>query len=268
MGATCSLVALICQWQLLALLPCWRAQVAAGALVWQTRFPTPAEVPMLALPRYQAAREVRNGCATCAHLVRSDCGTCASCAQPVRNRGAACAAVPLPTRDLRTQVPTASSRKTSGWTLDWPVGSSNHTLSFSTNTRLLTPMARCITPLAHPTAMSPQAQCALCIRSCWGVTRETAPLGAVCSHMLHTPNSEASLLWSPGDDSEDFAPSPVPAVPAQGTSAVGTPVGGLLSRVLRRGHYAPEILHVVEHIPDPSGQTPQPAEKTLVMPTP
>ena len=241
MGATCSLVALICQWQLLVLLHCRhaQAQVAAGAFVWQTRFPTPAEVLMIAMPRYQAAHEVRNRCATCARPVRSECGTCASCAQPVRNLGAACAASPQPMCDLHTQVATGSPRKTSRWTLDWPVGSSNHTPSFSTNI----PLSDTHGSLHHPSS-SPAIAVA---RGC----RVTAPLGAVCSHMSHTPNSDASLLWSPGDDSEDLAPSPAPAVPAQGTSAVGTPVGGLLSRVLRRGNYAPEILHVVEHIPDP-----------------
>ncbi|CAE7257248.1 TRPT1 [Symbiodinium microadriaticum] len=78
--------------------------------------------------------------------------------------------------------------------------------------------------------------------------RTTAPLGAVRSYMSHTPNSESSILWSPGDDSEDFPPSPAPAapaardVPAREPPAVGTPVGSLLGRVLRREHYAPEIL--------------------------
>ncbi|CAE7479265.1 Pol, partial [Symbiodinium necroappetens] len=43
--------------------------------------------------------------------------------------------------------------------------------------------------------------------------RTTAPLGAVSSHMSYTPNSEASLLWSPGDESGEFPPSPAPAAP-------------------------------------------------------
>ncbi|OLP76823.1 tRNA 2'-phosphotransferase 1, partial [Symbiodinium microadriaticum] len=47
------------------------AQVAAGAFVWQTRFPTPAEVLMIAMPRYQAAHEAQH-----AQLVRSPCATC------------------------------------------------------------------------------------------------------------------------------------------------------------------------------------------------
>ena len=83
-------------------------------------------------------------------------------------------------------------------------------------------------------------------------------LGAASSHMSYTPNSEDSLLWSPGDeDSEDFPPSPAPTAPHVSTAparenpAGGTPVGSLLGRALRRGHYAPEILRVVEHVLDP-----------------
>ena len=88
-----------------------------------------------------------------------------------------------------------------------------------------------------------------------GASRTTAPLGAASSHMSYTPNSEDSLLWSPGDeDSEDFPPSPAPTAPNVSTAparenpAGGTPVGSLLGRALRRGHYAPEILRVVEHV--------------------
>ncbi|CAE7754304.1 unnamed protein product, partial [Symbiodinium necroappetens] len=229
---------------------------------------------MTVLPRYQEARVVRSRCATCAHPVRSGRSTCASCAQPVRNLGAACAASAQPMRDLHAQVATDSPRKTSWWTLDWPVGSSNHTPSFRAN---ITPMlVRCTTLilLVHiPFACTPvhtdthgslyyssgppgsrvtsSSVSTVHTQRFWDTIRVTAPLGAVCSHMSHTPSSDVSILRSPGDDSEDFAPSPAQAVPAPGTSAVGTPVGGLLSRVLRRGNYAPEILHVVEHIPDP-----------------
>ena len=208
---------------------CWHAQVDTGIFMWTTRFPTPVGVLMTVLPRYQEARVVRSRCATCAHPVRSGRSTCASCAQPVRNLGAACAASAQPMRD---QVATDSPRKTSWWTLDWPVGSSNHTPSFRAN---ITPMlVRCTTLilLVHiPFACTPvhtdthgslyyssgppgsrvtsSSVSTVHTQWFWDTIRVTAPLGAVCSHMSHTPSSDVSILRSPGD------------------------------------------LHVVEHIPDP-----------------
>ncbi|CAE7323777.1 unnamed protein product, partial [Symbiodinium microadriaticum] len=59
------------------------------------------------------------------------------------------------------------------------------------------------------------------------------------------------------DESEDYPPPPAPTAPnvstqpARETSARGIPVGSLLSRALRREHYAPEILRVVEPALDP-----------------
>ena len=76
--------------------------------------------------------------------------------------------------------------------------------------------------------------------------------------MSYTPNSEDSLLWSPGDEeSEDFPPPPSPTAPTVSTAparenpARGTPVGSLLGRALRRGQYAAEILRVLEQGLDP-----------------
>ena len=211
---------------------CWHAQVATGIFGWTTRSPTSVGVLLTVLPRYQEAHEVRNRCATCALPVRSGRSTCAPC-----------------------QVATDSSRTSSWWTLDWPVGSSNHTPSFREDIAPL--LVRCTTLilLVHiPLACTPahtDSQGSLCVTSSsvftvpsqwfWGYYPGDGPaVGAVCFHMSRTPNSDVSGLWSPGDDSEDFAPSPAQAAPAPGTSAVGTPVGGLLSRVLRRGNYAPE----------------------------
>ena len=55
---------------------------------------------------------------------------------------------------------------------------------------------------------------------------QTAPLGAASSHMSCAPNSEGSLLWSPGDDtSEDPPPPPAPPVssaPAGTTAPAST----------------------------------------------
>ena len=207
MCAVCSLVALLCQWPLLALVPSWCTQVEAGALVWHAQFPTQAGMLMLALPRYQTLGEQRNG-----------------------------------------RVPKAL-RKTDGWTLDWPVGSLHHTLSFSTRALLAdTHDSKCHPCHFSPSRVNSSSECTVHLWLLWGASRTTAPLGAVRSYMSHTPNSESSILWSPGDDSEDFPPSPAPAapaardVPAREPPAVGTPVGSLLGRVLRREHYAPEIL--------------------------
>ena len=90
--------------------------------------------------------------------------------------------------------------------------------------------------------------------------------------MLSTPSALNGLttpvsgtpLWSPGDDeSEESMPPPPPPPPPKrttpqvmtqptiDTSARGTPVGGLLSRALRREHYTPAILRAVEPVLDP-----------------
>ena len=75
---------------------------------------------------------------------------------------------------------------------------------------------------------------------------------------VSTAPARGTPLWSPGDDeSEDYPPPPAPTAPnvstqpARETSARGIPVGSLLSRALRREHYAPEILRVVEPALDP-----------------
>ena len=148
-------------------------------------------------------------------------------------------------------------RTTAEWPLDWPVGPL-HPLSFSTGALLADIHAlKCYPCHASPSRVASNSECAVPWWPLCGASRTTAPLGAVSSHMSYTPNSEASLLWSPGDESEAFPPSPplaaptASAVPAQETPAVGTPVGSLLGRALRRGHYAPEILRVVEHVLDP-----------------
>ena len=144
------------------------------------------------------------------------------------------------------------------WTGQWDP----YALSLSAQVPcLLISRTRRVIPITSLPAVSPQMRSALRIGGRSGVYtyRQTAPLGAVSSHMSRTPNSEVSLLWSPGDDSEDFPPSPAsaPATPAASAvsarepPATGTPVGSLLGRVLRREHYSPEILRVVEPVLDP-----------------
>ena len=83
------------------------------------------------------------------------------------------------------------------------------------------------------------------------------PSPAPTAPNVSTAPARGTPLWSPGaDESEDFPPPPEPTAPnvstqpARETSARGTPVGSLLSRALRREHYAPEILHVVEPVLD------------------
>ena len=208
-------VAPLCQWPLLAIVPYWCAQVAAATLVWHTQFPAQAMMPMLDLPRYKAVKELHHG-----------------------------------------RVPQVL-RTTAGWPMDWPVGPLN-LVSFSTGTLLADIHASKFCPCRFsPGRVASNSECAAHWWPLRGASRTTAPLGAVSSHMSYTPNSEASLLWSPNDESEDFPPSPAPAAPtastapARETPAVGTPVGSLLGRALRRGHYAPEILRVVEHVLDP-----------------
>ncbi|CAE7471134.1 TRPT1, partial [Symbiodinium microadriaticum] len=175
----------------------------------------PAMMPMLDLPRYKAVKELHHG-----------------------------------------RVPQVL-RTTAGWPMDWPVGPLN-LVSFSTGTLLADIHASKFCPCRFsPGRVASNSECAAHWWPLRGASRTTAPLGAVSSHMSYTPNSEASLLWSPNDESEDFPPSPAPAAPtastapARETPAVGTPVGSLLGRALRRGHYAPEILRVVEHVLDP-----------------
>ena len=85
-------------------------------------------------------------------------------------------------------------------------------------------------------------------------------LSTPSAHGLTTP-AGGTPLWSPSDnESEDIMPpSPLPppprqaaprelTQPSQDTSAKGTPIGGLMSRALRRENYAPEILRVVEPV--------------------
>ncbi|OLP94586.1 putative tRNA 2'-phosphotransferase [Symbiodinium microadriaticum] len=85
-------------------------------------------------------------------------------------------------------------------------------------------------------------------------------LSTPSAHGLTTP-AGGTPLWSPSvDELEDILPSSPPpppprqaapralTQPSQATSARGTPVGGLMSRTLRREDYAPEILRVVEPV--------------------
>ena len=85
-------------------------------------------------------------------------------------------------------------------------------------------------------------------------------LSTPSAHGLTTP-AGGTPLWSPSDDEpKDIMPSSPPpppprqaaprdlTQPSQDTSAKGTPVGGLMSRILRRENYAPEILRVVEPV--------------------
>ena len=106
-----------------------------------------------------------------------------------------------------------------------------------------------------------------------GVPRTTAPPGAASSHMSYTPNSEASLLWSPGDDeSESFPPSPVPTAPAASTAstrappAVGTLLEACWAGLFAEGAMPRRFFVSWSMSSTRSDRTPLPAETTLLLP--
>ena len=123
-------------------------------------------------------------------------------------------------------VPCQALRPTARQPMDWPAGPLR-VASVSTHALPAAVRASTFYPCHFlPGRFASNLESAVHWWQLRGASRTTAPLGAVSSHMSYTPNSEVSLLWSPGDDeSEDFPPPPTPTAPSGSAEpARGTPL--------------------------------------------
>ena len=135
--------------------------------------------------------------------------------------------LPQPREDV-TPVPCRTMRPAAGRHMDWPAGPSQ-VASDGTQTLLVAVPAPTFGPCQILIGRDASSKQFAVYR--WQVRNDpsqTAPLGAVTSHMSCTPNSESSLLWSPGDDtSEGPPPQPAPpALSAPASAAARIPSGG------------------------------------------